>query len=469
MPEGAHAGRRGDLQPPQGQQPARDRRDDPLRGPELRRAADREPARTRTRPTTPARTRACRRRRSATPGWTRSRPRRTRPRATSSTTWSSPGTCGEHVLHLERGGVRARPGELPAGARGPGRLADRLLSVPRLAVLGHPVAHSRSPAMHTAALAELGLGDEWSYEAIEVAPERLRRAGALASRRGLRRGQRHRPAQARGAGRGRLRLGGGARDRRREHAQLRGRRRSPPRTPTRSGSPRAIGEPRRRQAGARPRRRRLGPRGGLGAAQRGRRRLDLEPNAGEGRRPWPRSSTSRVESESRATEPTSTCCSTPRPSAWSRQARARPTSADLKAFPFAADSLSERQVVVDLVYGPHETALAYRSTATGRSRDRRARGPGPPGSRLAADLDRAGAPAGDDARRGSRELKSSIRRLRSLACGGRDPAKMAGALVDRQRPVALYPSSPAALKASSRVSYSRPRAILPSRIEKTAP
>jgi shikimate dehydrogenase len=43
--------------------------------------------------------------------------------------------------------------------------------VPRLAVLGYPVGHSRSPAMHAAALAELGLGEEWSYEAIEVAPD----------------------------------------------------------------------------------------------------------------------------------------------------------------------------------------------------------------------------------------------------------------------------------------------------------
>jgi shikimate dehydrogenase len=43
--------------------------------------------------------------------------------------------------------------------------------MPRLAVLGHPVAHSRSPAMQTAALAALGLGEEWSYEAIDVAPE----------------------------------------------------------------------------------------------------------------------------------------------------------------------------------------------------------------------------------------------------------------------------------------------------------
>ncbi len=41
----------------------------------------------------------------------------------------------------------------------------------RLAVLGHPVAHSRSPAMQNAALVELGLADEWSYEAIDVAPD----------------------------------------------------------------------------------------------------------------------------------------------------------------------------------------------------------------------------------------------------------------------------------------------------------
>jgi shikimate dehydrogenase len=43
--------------------------------------------------------------------------------------------------------------------------------MPKLAVLGQPIAHSRSPAMHNAALAELGLAGEWSYEAIEVAPD----------------------------------------------------------------------------------------------------------------------------------------------------------------------------------------------------------------------------------------------------------------------------------------------------------
>jgi shikimate dehydrogenase len=43
----------------------------------------------------------------------------------------------------------------------------------RLAVLGQPISHSRSPAMHAAALAELGLVPEWSYEAIEVSPAEL--------------------------------------------------------------------------------------------------------------------------------------------------------------------------------------------------------------------------------------------------------------------------------------------------------
>ena len=50
----------------------------------------------------------------------------------------------------------------------------------RLAVLGHPVSHSRSPAMQTAALEALGLGGEWSYEAIDVGPgEFAKRARAL--------------------------------------------------------------------------------------------------------------------------------------------------------------------------------------------------------------------------------------------------------------------------------------------------
>jgi shikimate dehydrogenase len=43
--------------------------------------------------------------------------------------------------------------------------------MPRLAVIGHPVAHSRSPAMHAAAFAALGIAGKWSYEAIDVSPD----------------------------------------------------------------------------------------------------------------------------------------------------------------------------------------------------------------------------------------------------------------------------------------------------------
>jgi shikimate dehydrogenase len=41
-----------------------------------------------------------------------------------------------------------------------------------VAVLGHPIGHSRSPAMHNAAFRELGL-DDWRYEAIDVEPARF--------------------------------------------------------------------------------------------------------------------------------------------------------------------------------------------------------------------------------------------------------------------------------------------------------
>jgi shikimate dehydrogenase len=45
------------------------------------------------------------------------------------------------------------------------------VAVPSLAVIGHPVAHSRSPEMQTAALAEMKLAGEWTYGALDVAPE----------------------------------------------------------------------------------------------------------------------------------------------------------------------------------------------------------------------------------------------------------------------------------------------------------
>ena len=41
----------------------------------------------------------------------------------------------------------------------------------RAGVIGHPVAHSRSPAMHSAAYTELGM--PWEYVAVDVPPGRL--------------------------------------------------------------------------------------------------------------------------------------------------------------------------------------------------------------------------------------------------------------------------------------------------------
>jgi len=43
----------------------------------------------------------------------------------------------------------------------------------RLAVLGFPIEFSRSPAIHNTAFAALGMEGEWSYEAIEVPPDRF--------------------------------------------------------------------------------------------------------------------------------------------------------------------------------------------------------------------------------------------------------------------------------------------------------
>ena len=45
----------------------------------------------------------------------------------------------------------------------------------RLAVVGHPVSHSRSPAMQNAALEDLGLAPDWTYEAIDIEPADLER------------------------------------------------------------------------------------------------------------------------------------------------------------------------------------------------------------------------------------------------------------------------------------------------------
>ena len=156
--------------------------------------------------------------------------------------------------------------------------------MPRLAVIGFPVAHSRSPAMQNAALAELGLGEEWSYEALEVAPEEFEARVAASCRPRASSAPTSRPAQGGGAGRSPTSASEAARrDRRRQHAELRrgGRIRGAP-TPTPAGCWRRC----RRRRWTRARwswRRRRGAGGGLGAGRRGRPGRGLEPDRGPGR------------------------------------------------------------------------------------------------------------------------------------------------------------------------------------------
>ncbi len=151
--------------------------------------------------------------------------------------------------------------------------------MPRLGVLGWPVAHSRSPAMHNAALAALGMRD-WHYQRLPVPPALFAETVRALARSGLPRRERDDPPQ-----------GGRARARRRgERAAARGsaRRTRSPSPPTgrsrrRTPTPRADRRARHRARGAaRAGARRGGQRarGCLGAARGGSGRgVGLEPHA----------------------------------------------------------------------------------------------------------------------------------------------------------------------------------------------
>ena len=85
-----------------------------------------------------------------------------------------PGTCGEHAFsstseQFERDQQRYNEAREAAGGKSPTDCPVTVRS--GVALLGHPVGHSRSPAMHNAAFRELGL--DWRYEALDVEPERF--------------------------------------------------------------------------------------------------------------------------------------------------------------------------------------------------------------------------------------------------------------------------------------------------------
>ena len=275
---------RGDLQPAARRHAAGDRRDDPLLPAQLRRAVtesqlnEQEPYNTRLNPGLPPTP-------IGNPGLASIKAAAKPAKGDLFYFVVKPGTCGKHVFTGEPVGVRAGRGRLPAGPRGSRAARRPMLSVmelgmPRLAVLGHPVAHSRSPAMHNAALAELGLAGEWSYEAIESRPQDLRGARPRLAGRGFAGVNVTVPHKLAALALADVAPRGGTRDRRREHAQLRRRRDRAPRTPTRAGLLAAIDALRSRRSGARARRGRLGPCRHLGAVAAGRRRAGLESHRG---------------------------------------------------------------------------------------------------------------------------------------------------------------------------------------------
>ena len=280
--------------------------------------------------------------------------------------------------------------------------------MPRLAVLGHPVAHSRSPAMQNAALAALGLGEEWSYEAIDVAPEDFEaRVRAMAARR-LRRRQRHRPPQGGGAGAGRRAERGGARDRRRQHAESSPTGRIQADNTDADGLLAALPELASGPAGAGAGRRRRRPGGGLGAGARGGGGRGLEPDRRARRRlPGSRSRSRRSCGPEREWAPVERAA--PRRSSLDQRgyelivnttavglARRGPLRSSCRC---AADRFAAGQIVVDMVYGDAPSPLLAAAAAAGADDRRRPRDPRPAGRPLAADLDRPRAAARRDARR----------------------------------------------------------------------
>ena len=271
------------------------------------------------------------------------------------------------------------------------------------AVIGSPVRHSLSPAIHNAAFRALGL--DWTYLAFEVADGAA--AGALAAMRALDLGglsvtMPHKAAVAAlvdeltddgpPARRGQLRAAGTATAGGRQH------RRGRPRRLARATPAWSVGRPRCVVLGA----------GGAaravvlalaraGAAEVG----GGEPHPRHGpRRPprWP--APPAGSAPSRGGRRTPTWSSTPRRWAWAPTARvpARPRAPDRDA----------GQVVVDLVYDPLRTPLLAARPRPGRHRGRRPGHARAPGRRRLRVLDRRGPAGRRDAGRGRRLMRPHL-------------------------------------------------------------
>ena len=241
-------------------------------------------------------------------------------------------------------GARYQNARTSRGGRSPdiAELAPRSCDRRRLGVLGWPVAHSRSPAMHNAALAAVGL-ERWRYQLLPVAPALLHETVPALRRAGFRGANvtiPHKQAALAIAVRpDRPRSG----DRSGQHARVRRRRvdrgRQHRRPALIASLPVAVVGSTR--AGARRGRQRPGR--GVGAAGRRRRRgVGLEPHARSAPVPCARTSAGRP-SRARATADVLVNC----------------TSIGLKEpertfaeLPVEAGDLGGYRCVVDFVYAP---------------------------------------------------------------------------------------------------------------------
>src|SRR5439155_20796868 len=107
---------------------------------------------------------------SSSSSWTRAAPRGT-PGTRSSSRTRSPSSALDDSRTLPPGGGGGAEGA--GGGRAVGTTG-------RVVLLGHEIAYSASPAMQTAAFRAAGL--DWTYELVDVPPERL--AGAVEAPRG---------------------------------------------------------------------------------------------------------------------------------------------------------------------------------------------------------------------------------------------------------------------------------------------
>ena len=241
----------------------------------------------------------------------------------------------------------------------------------RLAVLGQPIAHSLSPAMHTAAFRALGLAGEWSYEAIELAPEEfaagvgeLRERGFV----GVNVTIPHKEAALALADRGRRPPRG---DRRRQHAHLRRERDRGADNTDAPGLIAALPGPIPPGAEALV----LGAGGAARAAIWALREAGAEVSVHNRTASRGRAVADELGVGADLDGPglprASTCSSTPpRPGLQAADRDPRKPLRSSRTLGLAADQFCDRQVVVDLVYGAAATELTATASAA----------PGPPSS-----------------------------------------------------------------------------------------